>query len=637
MPWRGWALTYNRTLRILPRNQRLRHAICPRWLAAAGRQVLLVGLLLAIGCESGAPSQEAGPVRHARRARDIASARLAPDPELPPAPADVPAQPMAPADLGTAAEMQEILKQTPDPADETERLSGLAADPALTETERQEMASTLKRLETIRREEQVRLGLTEAVRRALQSSYAIQVQAYSPAIESTRIVEAEAQFDAVFFTNFTQQKQDRPSSSQLQGTRSDTRTFDIGVRKLLSAGTQAQISYNLTRTETNLQFQTLNPSYFNQFIVEFRQPLLRNFGLDFNRAQIELRRLDRAISIERLRQTIRETVFNVEQAYWRLQQARRGITVTARLLTDLETILVSLEHRLAIGFDVTPIELNLTRSQIEERQAEFIRLQNNLKNAEDALKRLINDPELRLGLDVEIIPTDVPSIEPMMVDQLGEVAAALVHRSELHEARLSIEQAQLGIGVAKNQALPRLDVLLRYIINGLGGNPHRAFRQMTDTDFAEHVLGIEFEWPIGNRGPEAALRRARLQQAQAIAAHRDRIEGVILDVNQAIRDLQSSYDQIGPSLRSALASQAQLQAIRDRMERRDPPNLEVELGAHNALAGARQQLIQVMADYNIGLVNLERQKGTLLRYNNIVVRGVNEEGYVDPYRPLIRP
>jgi outer membrane protein len=228
----------------------------------------------------------------------------------------------------------------------------------------------------------------------------------------------------------------------------------------------------------------------------------------------------------------------------------------------------------------------------------------------------------------------VPSIEPVVIDQMGELTAALQHREELTEARLAIEQAQIGIGVAKNQALPRLDLLFRYVVDGLGGNPDQAFSQLSKNDFHEYVIQLEFEWPIGNRGPEAALRRARLQQAQAIAAHRDAIENVISEVNIAIRDLQSNFDQIGPNFRSALASQEQLRATVIRAERRDPATLEVELSAHEQLATARASLLQALVNYNIALINLERTKGTLLRYNNIVLRGVNEEGCVEPYRPV---
>ncbi len=603
--------------------------------------LLLLCVCSLAGCET--PPREA-PVSDltGRRARSIAEQRLSQAPPAEPQPAGaIPARLIGPTDTQPVGTLEDINGQVPDPLDALSAIrserEGEAPPPLVTPetwraTREAYAADVLERVSTIHRPRAVRLSMGEAVRRALKNSYAIQVQSYSPAIDATRIVEAEAQFDAVFFTNFSYNKQDRPSGSQLQGTLSDTRLFESGVRKLLSSGMIVQASYAMTRSYTNLQFQTLNPAYFNQFIVEFQQPLLKGFGIDYTRSQIENSRLEREKNLEVFRRTIRETIFNVEQAYWRLFQARRNVVVSARVLSSFETILDSFEKRL--DFDVYPVQVNLIKSRSENLKRQFIRFRNDIKNAEDALKRLLNDPELGQAEDIEIVPSDQPAITPVIVDQLGELTAALNNRAELHEAKLTIQQAQIAIGVAKNQALPKLDLLFRYVVDGLGPNTDRAFKQMADHDFTEYVLQLQFEWPIGNRGPEAAIRRARLQQAQAIAAHRDAIEQVITEVNTAIRDLQTAYDQIGPSIRGARASQEQLRATILRGERRDPPTLEVELTAHETLAGQRQQLLQVLADYNIALINLERQKGTLLDYNNIVIRGANEEKFLEPLQPF---
>ena len=60
----------------------------------------------------------------------------------------------------------------------------------------------LERMDTIRRpDQQLHLTLQETLRRALETNYAIQIVRYNPAIETTRIVEAEAAFDALFYTN----------------------------------------------------------------------------------------------------------------------------------------------------------------------------------------------------------------------------------------------------------------------------------------------------------------------------------------------------------------------------------------------------------------------------------------------------
>lgn len=629
------------------------------WYYSVKRWLPLCAIVLASGCEpKHEPAVQNSP---GRRATEVAAARLAQAP-APEAPGDLPVRPAGPAENQPANRYDIINTQVPDPGTEFEavqaelarlpaeiqRVTGELARGDLSAVQRQileeertnllerqnSFPQLIKRLESVRRPAVVELTLRDAVRRAVLNSHRIQIAAYSPAIETSRVVEAEAQFDAVFFTDLNLEKQNRPVASQLAGTDTQNRIWSTGIRKLLSSGMQVQTGYTITRTETDLIFQTLNPSYFNQYFIEFRQPILRGFGLDFNRSQIELRKIDRHISEEQLRRQMLETIFNVEQAYWRLLQARRSLTVTARLLTNLETILFSLRQRLDLGYDAFRAPVKLTESRFEQRQAEFVRIRNQLRNAEDALKAVINDPDLNLARDLEIIPVDEPSVDPLLVDVLGEVTAALSFRPELREARLQIEQSQVAIGVAKNQGLPRLDIVFRYMIDGLGGNWHRAFSQMSEKDFDEYLLQIQFEWPIGNRGPEAAIRQARLRQAQAIAGHRAQIEIAILETQTAIRDLHSAYDQIGPSLRSAQASEEQLAATRARQTARDVAALQVELDAHELLATSRQNLLQNLSDYNIAIVDLERRKGTLLTYNNIVLSGIYDDTRLDPYRPV---
>ncbi len=630
------------------------------WFHRIGSLIPVVVLLASLGCEP--KSEPAVQTRSARRAGDVAAARLAAGQPAPAPSSDVPVQPMRPTDTQPAASLQELDLQVRDPAREVELvqsdLTGLTAElekvnaelgsASLTPVRKralEQQASTLlerkeayprllKRIQTIARTRVVRLSLAEAVRRTLLNGQQIQVAAYNPAIDSARVVEAEAQFDAVVFSNFSNDKQNRPSSSQLSGSNTQNRVWQAGVRKLLSSGMQVQTGYVITRTETDLIYQTLNPAYFNQFFVEFAQPLLRGFGIDYNRSQIELRKLDRSISEERLRQQLRESLFNVEQAYWRLFQARRNITVSARLLTDLETILYSLRQRYELGFDVYKVQVSLTESRYETQLAQFVSLRNQLYTAEDTLKALINDPEFNLASDLEIIPVDVPVTQPLILDRIGEVTAALEYRSELREARLQIEQAQISIGVAKNQALPKLDLTFRYVVDGLGGNWDSSFSQLSKNDFHEYLLQLQFEWPIGARAGEAVIRQARLRQAQAIAGHRAQIEQVILETQNALRDIFSAYDQIGPSLRAALAAGDQLFATQVRQEKRDLPSLQVELDAHELLASNRQSLLRNLADYNIAIINLERRKDTLLKYNNIVLNTVGNDSELDPYRPV---
>lgn len=628
----------------------------PRWSKTLVRLTAFLLLMQVIGCESSLrDAQEPSANPHGRRAGMVAAARLAADEPAATRPAgDVPSRMVAPASIEPASQEEIIYRQVPDPKDLPDALNKQLArvieaintnDRLTAEQKTQQiqekrqnfearMPGIENRIKVIERPREIRLSFADAMRRTLANSYGIAAQSYNPAIQAARVVEAEAVFDEVFFANFQNNKQDRPSSSELESNNSQVRTFESGIRKMLSTGMQVQVSYSLNRSETDLVFQTLNPTYFNSFIVQFQQPLLRGFGLDYNRAQIELTKLDREMSIEKLKRDVRETLFNVEQAYWQLLQARRVVGVVGQLLSDLEIIYKDLDDRLKASYDVYPVQLSFIQSRIERHEAEFVSLTKRVRDAEDALKRLMNDPEMDLSKDVGIIPVDVPLIEPLILDQIGEVAAGLSNREELREAKLAIEQAQIGVGVAKNQALPKLDVLFRYVVDGLGSNADRAFSQLSENDFHEYVVGLQFEWPIGNRGPEAKIRQARLQQAQAIAAHRDLIENVILEVQQAIRMIQSEYEQVGPSYRWVTSSEEWAEATKARQERRDAPNLQIELDSYESLSVGRRQLLDTLVRYNVALSNLERQKGTLLEYNNIVIRGAEDPKQMTPYRPV---
>jgi len=622
-----------------------------------GRRLFVLSLLVLASCESSVrDASSKTPRPHARRVHALAEARLAADSGIAATrPTEVPARIVAPSTTQPAPSFESIYRHLPDPADLPKalddelarKLAGIDANDRLTASQKEEqrretlrnhedrLPGILARLKVIERPREVRLAFADVIRRTLVNNFAIAAASYNPAIQSARIVEAEAMFDEVFFINFQNNKQNRPSASELESNNSELRNFESGIRKLLPTGMTVQTSYALTRTFTDLVFQTFNPTYFNTFVVQFQQPLLRGFGLDYNRSQIEMTKIDREISIEQLRRNVRDILFNVEQAYWQLMQARRVIGIASQHLSDLEVIQRDLEKRFEIGYDVYRVELSLTTSRIERSEAEFAGMVERVRDAEDALKRLMNDPDMNLSQDVGIVPVDVPTIEPILFDELGEVTAGLSSREELREAKLAIEKAQLGIGVAKNQALPKLDLLFRYVVDGLGTNADRAFSQLSENDFHEYVVGLQFEWPVGNRKAEALLRQARLQQAQAIAAQRDMIESVIMEVKQAIRAIETDFDQIGPSARWVTAATEWVEATKARQERRDPPTLQVELDGYDALQISRRALLDSLVNYNVALVNLERAKGTLLDYNNIVIRAAENDSGMNPYRPIM--
>jgi len=581
-------------------------------------------ILSAVGCQS--PKEDVSPeqVSDYQERMTLTGEDEAEVASLPPAAERPPAVMVGDVEAEAATEIGKAIRtHLSDPKDQRERLEEIVKQ--ITDPKETKLTQDfIKRLSEITGRPTVRLSLGDVVRRMLENNFTIRIAAYQPAIDTARVVEAEATFDSIYFFNFTNDKRDRPSSApELIGTSTEIRTFAGGVRKLLSSGTQVSVSYNWNRTESDQGFLVINPAYTQTINATMRQPLLRNFGVDFNRSQINVSKNDRRIGQQQLRREMRDQLQAVEDAYWLLVRARRSVTVQAELIAYTKDLYNTYQARL--GFDVFPAQVSQIGARLETRIADFVRIINGVLDAEDELKRVMNDPDLDLATDVNIVPTDFPTYEPIVLNRLEVLQAALDFRSELKEARLRVQNARISVGVAKNQALPRFDLAFTVQANGLGTNSSDGFHSLTDFDFLDYVVQVDFEVPVGNRGPRAAARAARLQYAQAATAVRRSIEDIVADVNTSIRRLQSEFDQLSPRVSSALSAADFLSSVRAREITKSADQLETELNSQEQLANARLDLLQTLVDYNRAIVNLERAKGTLLEFNNVVLE--------DPFQP----
>jgi outer membrane protein TolC len=286
-------------------------------------------------------------------------------------------------------------------------------------------------------------------------------------------------------------------------------------------------------------------------------------------------------------------------------------------MADFEEIYDYLYARQA--FDITPVQLNATKADLEAAKVDFVARRANVLDAEDELIAIMNDPEINLADSVELIPRDLPLAERVVVDRLAEIQSALDNRTELREQQLRVSNAQVLVGRAKNLELPRFDLTFQTTYHGLGGNADSSFDEATTGNFIEYFIGVDLEVPVGNRGLRAARRRAELQHEQAVAQLRQTFEDVILDVNVSVRRLRTSYDQIAPAFESAEAREQEVASIVARAERKDFNTLINELNSLRNLATTRRAMLRALIDYNIALIDLERAKGTLLEYNNIVI------------------
>ncbi len=477
--------------------------------------------------------------------------------------------------------------------------------------------------------EPVTMTLERVIHLAAKNNLDVRIARLQPAVNQTQITQAEAAFDAVLFADLSLNKLDTPQPPALAGlgtfgtVQDDQRELTTGIRKLLTTGGQMTFSTRVQRQHRNPSFFNVKTFYEADVLLSLTQPLLRGFGTDVNRAQIMLTINARRETVQDLRQQLLDSVLDTEAAYWNLVFAYHQLMIQTRLLE--RTIIDRDQLKQRENFDVSPVRLTEANSFVELRRADVIRARQLVRINSDRLKRLIYSRDLSVAGEALIVPADKPADLPIKFSLLDAVSTALRHRPQLQRALYEINDASIRQRVADNQRLPQLDLAATVRYNGVTRTANEdigdAYDSLTDGDFIDYILTLQFEVPIGNRGPEALFRQQQITRQQNVLNYRRTAEQVVLEVKESLRNLQTSYQLIDAARAARRSAADNLRAIEEQEEAGVALTpeflLDLKLSTQQRLADTEIQEIQAMTDYNTAIAAFYRAMGTLLKQNGI--------------------
>ncbi|MGF1632936.1 MAG: TolC family protein [Phycisphaerae bacterium] len=480
---------------------------------------------------------------------------------------------------------------------------------------------------------EVPISLREAVQRAVVNNLEVAVAGFQPAIEQARVVEAESRFDPVLFWNNAFQKTDRDAPfdlnqnplTQNEASRFNQFTSAVGVRQLLESGGQVQLSLDYgwnelpTRSgpltpDLDEDFQTLRPT------LSINQPLLRDFGRTTNRARIIINRNQQQISLLDFRTQLETTIRDVEQAYWNLVRAIEDVRIQESLL--LRTIETADILRARIDQDVSSVQIFQAEARISARRASLERARAVARNASDRLKQLINVPDLPVAGPALLVPSTLAVAEPIVFDLDDQIETAFVYRAELGQQQLRIDSADLTLKVAKNNLRPQLDLVASASLDSADNSPSGLIEDVGGADYFSWSIGLQLEIPLGNREARAIYRRVLLQRQQAVTQYASIQNQISLDVTTTLREVVTTWQELALRRKQRFEETealAGLQAREDAGEPLTPQFVDLKLNTQERVAEAERSEVEALSAYNVAIANLERAKGTLLRYNNVVM------------------
>jgi outer membrane protein len=491
------------------------------------------------------------------------------------------------------------------------------------------------------------LRIDEAVARALERNLDIAVERLNPQTFDFSLAALYATYRPALTSQVGYRDQTTFSRSQTAGGDvlvSETTTANAGIAQNLQwGGGSYSVTFGNTRVAQTDQFVTRNPALNTNLNAVFVQPLLRGFKTDTTRTQLKVTAINQDISEIQVETTVNNTLANVRNAYWDLVYAQEAVRVAQSSLELAEKLIADNKARVEIG-TMAPIDVVQSEAEAATRRQTLTLAEATWQTAELALKRLIvsgtEDPLWSARLN----PTDRPSFAPEAIDLQGAIRNAVANRTDIAEAKKTLESNDLTLKNLVNQTLPALDLQATYGLAGVGGTVIErgglggavtnvipggyadALRTLSNLDAPTWALQMNLSYPLGTSAADAGVARARLQIRQTQAQLKALELQVATEVTTTALNVQSNLKRVEAARAASELAQKRLEAENSKFEVGMSTNFLV-VQAQRDLADAQITALRAVLDYEKSKVDFERvQRTALSRAGISVISGAQASG-----------
>lgn len=448
-----------------------------------------------------------------------------------------------------------------------------------------------------------------------------------PQISMTDIVIADAQFDPLTFLDANYTDTNDPVGSELTTGDQSERFRDnlfassAGVRKKLTSGGNLEVVQRGGFQNNNSTFLTPNAQGTSRLELNFSQPLLRDHGKAVNRTRVILAKIDAQITNSEVREEIQTHLVDVTTAYWELYQARAEWLQRNRLLASAQEMQTVLQARGAV--DSQQRQILRANVAVAKRRADLVRIETRIRNAQSKLRLLTGDRQFAQFAQYEMVPVERPLMQSIELSTRDATLTALDNRPDIVQSLQQMHAVSTRVGAARNQVLPRLDLLLSSYVSGLdsGTNTFGAIGRQFSEGGPTYSAGLIFERPWGNRANQARLRRNRWEWTRSYAEFQQTTEAAMTEVEIAVRETQTLFNELIAKQQSTMAAAREVDYLRQRWTHLPDPNenaillIENLLDAQERLADEERSLVRSQVAHALSWVTLRKAMGVLLVCN----------------------
>lgn len=465
----------------------------------------------------------------------------------------------------------------------------------------------------------IKLTLQDAVLLALSNNIDIKIERLHPQIAETDVQAEESVFDPAVTAGVYEGSSRRQSeiAAYLAGADEpfqNTVDTEAGIEKKLPTGATAQLQFQNNRLSSNSSVQRFNPSWGSDLTLSVTQPLLKDFGRDFNLSRIVIAKNNKNISDIQFRERVIDVITLVKQTYWDLVLAIELLDVAKQSLQLAQELLEINRAKVEAG-QLAPIDVVEAEAAVAAREEAVILAEDSIQDLEDRLRDLLDVVGESPWRFETIIPVDRPSDTEFRFSLKKEVKIALESRPDYLQTKTDLENRLINLKMAKNQLRPRVDLVASAGVTGLGRSIGDDLEEL-DGDYYDLRIGLRLEYPLGNRAAKSQLIRRKLERRELEFKLADLEKSITLEVRGAMRQVETDFKRIKTTRVARRLAEEKLEAEQAKFEvgistTKDVLDFQVDL------AFARSRESGALIDYNKSLIALYQTLGTAIEESNI--------------------
>lgn len=435
----------------------------------------------------------------------------------------------------------------------------------------------------------------------------------------------------------TQNGSNQPSQNIYEGVnvvKVTNKSTTVALGQNLPFGGSASVYLFNRRRDTNALNTQWDPTFVSALGVDVTQPLLRGVGSLATKYQIYVSSNNFRISKYQLQARIAQLVYDVESAYWELVFAHQNMEAVKMSLQRAMDWLKQNELKVKVG-TAAPIEILSSKAQVASNESQLIRAEQTIQTREEALKRILN-----MSQDSAIIlPVDQPEVKTMDVDFNAFLQEAMQNRLDLKQAKLSVENNQLQVKFAKNQALPNLQLTASYSTAGTAGTlwdyPVRnatpievttlkdAWKNAFLFENTDYSVALRLQIPLWMSREKAQISQAKINRESSMLQLKNVENTIFSEVKDIVKQHQTSLKLVEAEKIALQLEEENLKAEEKRLSVGLSTNFNV-LEYQRRVASAQSNMIRAFIDYTLTQSRINR-----ILNRTFQVYGINFSEYYD--------